>query len=167
METLTSSKTIRWIENLAQQEQSIDQGEATSFDIFQTKQDVLQVETQIFMGELYYQFEYLVRLFNSKKGYNENAEEIALKKNTDIAEEGFFIQRNDFRFSFQKAQSGAIHFRCEKQDGSQLGILFSGRVEAKFGVFNDIEWLYIGSRVTSEQISRHYLTEFIQMSRKS
>jgi hypothetical protein len=150
-------------ENLAIQEQNIHQGESSSIDLFQTQQEVLNIETQSFLSEIYFQFEYLVRLFNNRKG-NTSAE-ICLKKKKEIPEEGFSIERNHLSLSFQKVQVGALAFECAQKDGEH-GVLFSGRVEANFGSFHDVEWFYIGSRVTSEQIARHYLTEFIQMSRR-
>lgn len=160
---LTSQKTIRWIENLAIQEQNIHQGESSSIDLFQTQQEVLNIETQSFLSEMYFQFEYLVRLFNIRKG-NTSAE-IILKKKKEVPEEGFSLERNLLSMGFQKVQVGAIVFECLQKD-SENGVLFSGRIEANFGSFHDVEWYYIGARVTTEQIARHYLTEFIQMSRR-
>ena len=46
-------------------------------------------------------------------------------------------------------------------------MMFSGRVEAKFGTFHDVEWYFLGNRVNAELLARHYLTEFIQVSRDS
>jgi hypothetical protein len=46
-------------------------------------------------------------------------------------------------------------------------MMFSGLVEAKFGAFHDVEWYFLGNPIGAEQLARHYLTEFIQISRGS
>lgn len=166
---LTSHRTIKWIENLAEQELSIKAGERASIDILTTKEEVLNVETATFVRELLSQFDYLIQLFNLR--VNQEPMQIKLLRNSDHME-GFSLSRNLMRLSVGKSQPGLVKLQCDKQiredDRSvKTSVMFSGLIEAKFGTFHDVEWAFLGSRVTPEQVARHYLTEFIQVSRYS
>jgi hypothetical protein len=166
----TSNRTIKWIENLAEQELLIRAGERASIDICSTKDEVLSVETSAFLRDLYHHIDYLVRLFNSRMV--ESDLQIKLQRTTDNAN-GFQISRNHRRLMLSGPNPGVVHFQCEKfLSGTgeavrtqKTSVLFSGMVEARFGTFHDVEWFSLGSKITSEQLSRHYLTEFIQVSR--
>jgi hypothetical protein len=165
---LTSNRTIRWIENLAEQELLIKSGEKASIDIGTTKEEVLAVETASFMRELFYQFEYLIQLFNSR--VSQLPLQIKLVRGGE-GPDGFCVSRNEMRLSVARPQPGIVKFQCDKILGpdspgsARTSIMFSGSIEGEFGTFHDVEWTFLGSRVQAEQIARHYLTEFIQVSR--
>ena len=165
---LTSNRTIRWIENLAEQELLIKAGEKVSIDIGTTKDEVLAVETASFLRELFYQCEYLVGLFNSR--VNQTGLQIKLSRSGDGLD-GFTFARNKVRLAVTRPRPGVVKFQCDKQvpsDDSLSGkasMMFSGVIEGAFGTFHDVEWTFLGSRVAAEQVARHYLTEFIQLSR--
>jgi hypothetical protein len=165
---LTSDRTIRWIENLAEQELLIKSGEKASIDIGTTKEEVLAVETASFMRELYYQFEYLIQLFNSR--VSQPPLQIRIVRNGDGLD-GFCVSRNEMRLALTRPQAGIVKFQCDKLLGpdapgaARTSIMFSGAIEGAFGTFHDVEWTFLGSRVQAEQVARHYLTEFIQVSR--
>jgi hypothetical protein len=163
---VTSNRTIKWIESLAEQELSIRSGERASIDLLATKDEVLSVETTSFLRELNQQFDYLVRLFDLR--VNQDALKIKILKNEDILE-GFTLLRNELRLLVTKPRLGVVQITCDKRltGDSRPSVMFSGVVEAKFGIFHDVEWLFLGSQVTAEQVARHYLTEFIQVSRSS
>lgn len=169
----TSNRTIRWIEDLAEQELLISSGHRTSIDIGKTKDQVLSVETATYVRDLFYHFDYLVKLFNER--VQQPSLHIRLSKMSDKLE-GFQLVRNGIGLVLDSSSAGVIQFRCEKSSaGEGLGVptparksvMFSGVVEAEFGAFDDVEWRYLGSSISAEQLARHYLTEFIQMSRVS
>lgn len=168
----TSSRTIRWIEDLAEQEILISNGQRTSIDLGKTKDQVLGVETASYVRDLFYYFDYLTRLFNER--VQQTNLQIRLTRMSDKLE-GFHLVRNGMTLVLDSSSPGIIQFRCEKQvgvDGMGMGpsrksVMFSGVVEAAFGAFDDVEWQFLGSRITAEQLARHYLTEFIQVSRTS
>ncbi len=166
---MTSDKTIRWIENLAEQEVLINSGEKTSIDITTTKGEVLSVETGNFVQDLLQQFEYLVRLFNSRI---ENRDlHIILVSGTERGA-GFSLVRNQMKLTLSAPLAGRIQLSCMKiveEDKSmppKVSVMFSGLIESSFGTFHDVEWYFLGTRVDAEQVARHYLTEFIQASRR-
>jgi hypothetical protein len=163
----TSDRTIKWIENLADQELLIKAGERVSIDILSTKDEVLAVETASFVRDLLYHFDYLTRLFNGR--VNQSTLQIKLQRPDN--QDSFSLVRNSLRLNISLRQPGVVQFQCDKKQsdsltsGSRVSMMFSGMVEAKFGTFHDVEWYFLGNRVSAEQVARHYLTEFIQVSR--
>ncbi len=163
----TSNRTIKWIENLADQELMIRAGEKASIDIFSTKEEVLIVETTTFVRDLFYHFEYLTKLFNSRV----NSSDLQMRLLRSDTFDQFSLTRNQMRMSLSMRQPGTVQLQCDRVSAvegmqkSKVAFMFSGMVEAKFGTFHDVEWFFLGSRVTAEQVARHYLTEFIQVTR--
>lgn len=165
---LTSNRTIKWVENLADQELLITAGERGSIDICTTKDEVLVVETATFVRDLFFHFEYLVELFNSR--VNRPPLQIKLTRQGERLE-GFALSRNRHRLILFQSQPGAVQLQCDKLIGDEgsrdnrTSLMFSGLIEAKFGAFHDVEWVFLGNPIGAEQVARHYLTEFIQVSR--
>jgi len=162
----TSDRTIRWIESLAKQEELITSGEKSALDLGMTKDEVLIGETDGFVRDVVYHLEYLVRLFNSR--VNNSHIQIRLVRATK--NQAFSLNRNKMKFTLVTPKPGKIQIQCLKimAEGAstvpKTSIMFSGTVEAHFGVFNDIDWQFLCQTVTSEQVAKHYLTEFIQVS---
>ena len=164
----TNHRTIKWIENLAEQELSIRAGERASHDISLTKEEVLSVETVSFIRELFHHFEYMVRLFNLR--VNQPTLQFKLLRNGERLD-GFSIVRNGMKLVLNRTQTGLVQIQCDKLiaregfAGTRSSVMFTGIVEARFGTFDDVEWHFLGNTVSAEQVARHYLTEFIQISR--
>lgn len=160
---VTSNRTIRWIENLADQELRIQAGERGSIDISTTKEEVLAVETSTFVGDLFRHVEYLVRLFNQK--VSQPGLKIKLLRDEE-GSAGFRLSRNETQLVVGRPRLGVISLVCmRKLTSGRPTVLFSGQIEATFGSFHDLHWNFLGSEITSEQVARHYLTEYIQVSR--
>lgn len=158
----TSEKTIKWVENLADQEIRIYSGEKASLDLTVTKDKVLSVDTTTFMRDLFFHFEYLIQLFNFR--IKNTSVQIKLTKTDNL--ETFFLVRHQMKLMAQRKQLGAIMISCEKMVSEEKAtLMFTGAIEARFGTFHDVEWNFLGSKVTAEQVARHYLTEFVQVSR--
>lgn len=160
----TQDRTIRWIENLASQELQLTSGEVATIDLSLTKEDVLVGETVGFVRDIIYHVEYLVRLFNGR--VNRGDLQIKFVRPAQKACE-MFLLRHDRKLSIFTPQPGKVQFQCVKLlDDSRSSVLFTGMVEARFGIFHDVEWFFLRNRVSAEQVARHYLTEFIQVSRR-
>jgi len=163
---VTSNRTIKWIESLAEQELSIQAGDRSSIDLCATKDEVLSVESATFIRDLYYHFDYLTRLFNMR--VMEEAMQLKTSKHAE-GNEGFVVSRADRRLTVSSGKPGVIQLHCEKRldagSSNRTSLLFSGVIEAQFGLFHEVEWSFLGNRVAPEQVARHYLTEFIQVSR--
>lgn len=162
---LTSNKTIKWVENLAEQECLIQLGEKSSLDICSVKDDILITETNAFIRALFYQFEYLIRLFNSKVDLP------ALKIKIHSREEGenrFALSRNRINLIITGTQIGVVQLQCERDQISNptaSRVIFSGLIEARFDTFDEVQWYFLDNPISPEQVVRHYLTEFLQISR--
>jgi hypothetical protein len=166
----TSDRTIHWIENLAEQESSIQSGERSSIDIGLTKGEVLSKETSHFLRELFYHFDYLVKLFNLR--LNSDASALLISRSESQASEGgFSLQRNFCNLSILCFKPGTVQLHCEKliepgENTQSKTILFNGTILAEFGQFYEVGWRFLNEPISAEQLARHYLTEFIQVSRK-
>jgi hypothetical protein len=164
----TSNRTIKWIENLADQELSIKAGERVSIDICTTRDEVLSAETATFVRELLFHLEYMVKLFNLR--VSQNALQIKVQRPAD-ASDGFLLIRNRMRLCVTRRQAGVVQIHTDKLLESQglvaskTSVMSSGTIESRFGAFDDVEWIFLGSPVSAEQVARHYVTEFLQMSR--
>ncbi len=153
---------------MADQELLVQAGEKASVDLCHTKIELLNSETASFIHGLYFQFESLVHLFNERV----KNPELHIKLSRTVGGlDGFSLNRNGMRLSVSTGNVGSIQLQCEKlvtevaTKLTKTSLMFSGLVEAKFGTFHDLEWFFLGSRILPEQLARHYLTEFIQVSR--
>ncbi len=163
----TSDKTIKWVENLADQECLILSGEKSSLDLCNAKEEVMNNETSFFVRSLFYYFEYLTRLFNAR------VDDTFLRLKIVAQGENFntfTISRNRINLRVVGAQPGAIHLQCIREDSGEMGInsvVFSGLIEARFETFHEVKWYFLDSMILPEQVARHYLTEFLQVSRSN
>lgn len=162
----TTTRTIKWIESLAEQELSIKAGERTSLDIGDTKDVVLTVERTTFVRDLFHHFQYLINHFNHR--VQDSSLQIKLTRTEEP--DSFSLSRNGLKLSLSTPQLGVISLQCDKMLSAENGVkrtsvMFSGMIEARFGTFHDVEWYFLGSRINPEQVARHYLTEFIQVTR--
>lgn len=162
---LTSDRSIRWIENLAEQEISIFEGKSSSLDICSTKDEVLLEETALFIREITHHLTYLAKLFNAKI----EKPELQIKVQRGATPgDGLTLSREGVKLILRSQNPGSVQLQCirAEQGEAKESVLSSGLIEASFVTFHDIEWQFLGTRVTSEQVSRHYMTEFLQVSRK-
>lgn len=164
---MTSNRTIKWIESLAEQEVSIQSGDRLSIDLCTTKDEVLSGETSAFVRDLYYHVDYLIRLFNLR--VVEESMQLRLEKKGEG--DAFAVSRGDMKLVVTDTKPGVVQFSCEKlldpSTGPRSSVMFSGMIEAQFGLFHEVDWSCLGNHVVPEQVARHYLTEFIQVSRPS
>lgn len=165
---MLNSRTVSWIKNLASQECSIHAGERSSFDISLTRDAVLSTETLLFVHDLYTQIEHSIDIFNRECVL----EDLKIKMSSPAHRfYSFALMRNSMRLNITSYQAGTIQFQCEKnwteniENTLKTSLMFSGLVEAKFGAFDEIQWLSLGVVVSAEQVARNYLSEFIQLSR--
>lgn len=163
----TSDKTIKWIENLAEQESLIVLGEKSSLDLCNAKEEVMSNETTTFVRGLFYHFDYLIRLFNNRVDMPSLKIKIAANEENFNS---FTVNRNRTGLRVSGKQSGAIHLQCFREDNSDMNspsVLFSGLIEARFENFHEVGWYFLDSIISPEQVARHYLTEFLQVSRSN
>lgn len=153
----TSDRSIRWIENLAEQEALLGQSDG-AYDLCSTRDEILLSETVNFLNELRYHLEFMVRLFNGKINGDRNLVKISKSPSPF---DGFSLIRNNIECRIGSKKSGAVHLNCARSES----VLTTALVEASFSSFHDVEWVFLGEKVTSEKIARHFLTEFLQLSR--
>lgn len=162
---MISDHSIKWVENLAEQEGLILAGQLPSLDITKTREEVLAVATTVFLRELRAQWISLSQLFNARmKDAPLNIVWGYLNDKID----GFYLLRNSVRLSISSSRVGSIQVQCEKMTSeapSRLSMIFSGVIEARFSNFDEVNWFFLEKNISVEQLARYYLTEFIQSSR--
>src|SRR5690606_34922690 len=130
-------RSIKWIENLADQELRIRSGERASIDICRTKDEVLLAETDAFLRDLYQQCENLVKLFNGR--VKDDALQIKLQFPLEEDKVGFRLIRNELTLTVSRSGLGVVQFSCRKRMAdSRDTVMFTGVVEAVFGIFHDV-----------------------------
>lgn len=162
---MISDSSIKWIENLADQEGLILRGQLPSLDINRTREEVLSVATAVFIRELKTQWITLSKLFNARM--KEPSLSIVWGEIPDRAH-CFYLERNGVRLIVSSSCSAAIQIKCEKllmETPVRTTTMFSGVVEARFSGFEEVHWYFLEKVITSEQLARYYLTEFLQSSR--
>ncbi|MFM8313446.1 MAG: hypothetical protein ACKOA8_04105 [Deltaproteobacteria bacterium] len=162
---MISDSSIKWIENLAEQEGLILSGVLPNLDISRTRDEVLAVSTSVFMRELKAQWLMLSKLFNSRM--KEPAFCITWGEISERPD-NFFLERNSVRLVVTSVRSGSIQIKCEKlslESPSKTSTVFSGVLEGRFSNFDEVTWHFLEKPITAEQFSRYYLTEFLQSSR--
>ena len=162
---MISDSSIKWIENLAEQEGLILAGKLPNLDISRTREEVLAVSTTLFMREVRTQWLSLSKLFNSRM--KEPSLCISWGEMADRPD-NFFLERNSVRLVISSSRSGSIQIKCEKPSldtSSRTSTVFSGVLEARFSSFDEVTWHFLEKPITVDQFSRYYLTEFLQSSR--
>lgn len=155
-----NSRTVSWIESLAHQEGEIAAGERNSIDITTAKETVLRDETIHFSRTLLAQFKELAGFLNRR--LPADSLQISIVSLSETGDE-FAVERAPLRLVF-RAQMGVVQFLCEKRPNQELQ--YSGSIEAKFGAFYELDWIFLGSRVNAEQFAKYYLTELVQTTRQ-
>lgn len=162
---MISDHSIKWIENLAEQEGLILSGQLPSLDITKTREEVLAISTSVFLRELRAQWITLSQLFNARM--KEAPLSIVWGSLSDKAD-GFYLLRNSVRLSVSASRPGSIQVQCEKiivESPVRKSMIFSGVIEARFSSFDEVHWFFLEKNVSVDQLARYYLTEFIQSSR--
>jgi hypothetical protein len=162
---MTSDHSIKWIENLAEQEGLILSGQLPTLDITKTREEVLAVATSVFLRELKAHWITLSRLFNSRM----KDTPLGIEWGTPTEKiDGFYLVRNSVRLSISSSRPGSVQIQCEKvgvEIPTRPSMIFSGVVEARFSNFDEVNWFFLEKNISVEQLARYYLTEFIQSSR--
>jgi len=164
---MISDSSIKWIENLAEQEQLICSGQLPALDIAKTRGEVLEVGTAVFLRQIKMQFAALVKLFNARM--TEPSLGIQINGIPDRSD-CFYLQRNGVKLNVTSNRPGFVQIQCEKNSSdtlSRASILFSGVIEARFSNFEEVSWFFLENPISAEQVSRYYLTEFLQSSRNT
>lgn len=152
-----SSRTMDWIESLVVQEKEILTGDRLSIDLGHAKDGLLSAETVHFVRALHCKFAELAVFVNRR--LPETSCPVSVITVCEGGEE-FVVERLPVRLCF-KSRPGSINFSCDR---ISAGLQFTGSIEARFGVFYEIDWMFLGARVTAEQIARHHLTELLQIT---
>jgi len=154
-----SVHSLRWVERLAEQESGVQAGERSQLDLYQVREEVLLLESAQFLRELRTALETLTKLFN---GQMLSAETKIHIQSIPESKEGFSLTRLTTRIQFESARPGVIQVQTKRVAVENPIHLATATLEASFGAFDEVNWLFLGEKITSEQVARHFLTELVQ-----
>jgi len=153
-----SVHSLRWVERLAEQESGVQAGERSQLDLYQVREEVLLLESTQFLRELRTALETLTKLFNGQM----QPDAIIHIQNIPESKEGFSLTRLTTRVQFESARPGVIQVQTKRVAVENPIHLATATLEAQFGPFDEVSWLFLGEKITSEQVARHFLTELVQ-----
>lgn len=154
-----SVHSLRWVERLAEQESGVQAGERSSVDLYQVREEVLGLESAQFLRELRNALETLAKLFNAQMATDET--KIRLQPLSDSGE-AFSLSRLNCLIQFDSARPGVIQVQTKRIAVENPIHLATATLEAQFGAFDEVSWLFLGEKINSEQVARHFLTELVQ-----
>ncbi len=154
-----SVHSLRWVERLAEQESGVQAGERSQVDLYQVREDVLQLESSQFLKELRTTLETLSTLFNQQMAADET--KIQLQSLSE-SRDGFYLSRLNIRIQIESARPGVIQVQTKRIAVENPIHLSTATLEANFGAFDEVTWLFLGEKINSEQVARHFLTELVQ-----
>ncbi len=154
-----SVHSLRWVERLAEQESGVQAGERSQLDLYQVKEEVLLLESAQFLRELRTALETLAKLFNGQMLSVDTKIQI---QNISDSKEGFALTRLTTRMQFESSRPGVIQVQTKRVAVENPIHLSTATLEAQFGAFDEVNWLFLGEKITSEQVARHFLTELVQ-----
>ncbi len=171
---MPSAQSLQWMESLGQQEALIHKGLRNSLDLSQTQEHVLELETTVFLRDLTAQMGELVACFNQHVVLPE-LRLILHRKPTPAPQlpgDILWVERSGVLLAVCRMRHGVLQLQAFPWDQRDMAppvrrkILFSGTLEARFSVCFSVDWYFLGNAVEAEQAARHFLTEFIQSTRK-
>jgi len=160
---MISDSSIKWIEILAEQEGLISTGKLSSLDLAHTREEILRVGTVVFVRELKAHFITLAKLFNS---HMKDSRLGILWGEFPERTDTFYLERNSVRLIVASNRPGSVQISCDKKSADlRVSPIFSGVLESRFSSFDEVTWYFLEKTITVEQVTRYYLTEFLQISR--
>jgi len=119
---------------------------------------VLLLESAQFLRELRTGLETLAKLFNGQMSVDAKIQIQSLSDSRD----GFSLTRLNTRVQFESSRPGVIQVQIKRVAVENPIHLSTATLEAQFGAFDEVSWLFLGEKINSEQVARHFLTELVQ-----
>jgi len=164
--TVNSTPSTTWIENLALEELNMDQSGIVHLgDFTTTNTHTLLEESSIdFMDQVRDRFEVYITRFNEYRGGSQSGANIKIFKISNTVND-FMLFRNSVRLIFARKASDLITVGTTANGKEVLEQENSlHEIKAQIGPFGKITWRFQGEEVETDPLVRHYLSEFIKIS---
>lgn len=133
-------------------------------------EQAIEESTVDFITDLRAFFQEYVRTFNSFSDAGKKFSEIKIFNLTQGAAD-FMLYRNGVKLIIANTAHGVIQFSYDQHQGTNapktdLIIPQPEEILAQMGAFGSVRWTYRSENVQSEQVSKHFFSEFVRASRE-
>lgn len=158
-----------WIHEIARAEASPEVDALYQLQRTTGPEQAIEESTVEFLTDLRAYFQEYVRIFNSLSEAGKKFSEIKIFNLTQGAAD-FMLYRNGIKLIVANHTHGVIQISYDKHvvSGamSDQHVPQTEELLAQIGAFGSVHWTYRSERVESEQVAKHFFTEFTRVTRE-
>lgn len=159
-----------WIHELTRAESSPEADALLRLNEASAPQQMVEESTVDFLTDLRAFFQEYIRIFNSHSEAGKRYSEIKIFNLTQGAAD-FMLYRNGIKLIVANTSHGVIQVSYDRHmiagaDAQELDIPHADELLAQMGAFGAVYWTYRSEKVESEQVAKHFFSEFIRITRE-
>jgi hypothetical protein len=159
-----------WIHEIARVEGSPEAEALYNMTHGSGPQQAIEESTVDFLTDLRADFQEYVRVFNSLSEAGKKFSEIKIFNLTQGAAD-FMLYRNGIKLIIANTTHGVVQFSYDRHASAgsmnvEQNIPQADEILAQLGAFGAVNWVYRSEKVDSEQVSKHFFSEFTRMTRE-
>ena len=158
-----------WIHEIAKIEVSPEAEALFNLTQGSGPQQAIEESTVDFLTDLRADMQEYVRVFNSLSEAGKKFAEIKIFNLTQGAAD-FMLYRNGIKLIIANTTHGVIQFSYDRHMGAgasaDLKVPQADEILAQMGAFGVVNWMYRSEKIESEQVSKHFFSEFTRMTRE-
>ncbi len=159
-----------WIHEIARAESSPEAEALYQLNQASAPQQAVEESTVEFLTDLRAYFQEYVRIFNSLSETGKKFSEIKIFNLTQGAAD-FMLYRNGIKLIIANTTHGVIQLSYDKHvitgaSNNELSIPQADELIAQLGAFGSVHWMYRSEKVSSDQVAKHFFSEFSRITRE-
>jgi hypothetical protein len=159
-----------WIYELARAEASSEAEALYRLNQSGAPQQAIEESTVDFLTDLRAFFQEYVRIFNAQSDAGKKFAEIKIFNLTQGAAD-FMLYRNGIKLIVANTTHGVVQISYDKHMiagavPAELTVPQAEELLAQFGAFGAVHWMYRSEKVESEQVAKHFFSDFVRVSRE-
>lgn len=164
------SFNLGWIHEIARAEASPEAEALYNLGQVSAPQQAIEESTVEFLTDLRAYFQEYVRLFNSLSEAGKKFSEIKIFNLTQGAAD-FMLYRNGIKLIVANTTHGVIQISYDRHMiggamNADFNIPQAEDLLAQLGAFGSVYWTYRSERVESDQVAKHFFSEFTRTTRE-
>jgi hypothetical protein len=164
------SLNMGWIHEIARAEASPEADALYQLNQVSAPQQAIEESTVDFLTDLRAYFQEYVRLFNSISEAGKKFAEIKIFNLTQGAAD-FMLYRNGIKLIVANTTHGVIQISYDRHMigtpvVNEFNIPQAEDLLAQLGAFGSVFWTYRSERVESDQVAKHFFSEFTRTTRE-
>ena len=170
-DSLSITDSSGWIHDLTRAEISPEAEALYHLNQSGTPEQAIEESTVDYLSDLRAYFQEFVRSFNSFSEAGKKFSEIKIFNLTQGAAD-FMLYRNGIKLIVANTAHGLIQFSYDQHVNASaatktdLNIPQAEEILAQMGAFGTVRWTYRSEKVESDQVSKHFFSEFVRMTRE-